>query len=317
MNKNKIIIVNSREIYGGTLVLSALSKTLMDLGYDARIFYVHDFPSPNTNVARYWWSWFKYFIKSLLYPFVKHTGFAKTKRFKVFSNNPVKGIKEKKIPFITKNTIVIYPEIVYGNFLNAKFVVRWLLYYNPYKGDNNAFGKNDLVISYRDVFNDETLNPHKHILKINYFDSNLYKQYNFGERRGCCYIIRKGCNRNDLPSSYSGSIIDEFNEERKVEMLNNCKYCYIYDTQTFYSYIAAICGCIPIVIPEKGKSKEDYLGPNYIELSHGVAYGNTTIEIQRALETRHLLLKRISYKKSNEENASRLIELINHHFPLT
>ena len=314
--KKKIIIVNSREIYGGTLVLSALSKTLTDLGYDARIFYVHDFPTLNTNMPRYWCHWFKYFIKSLLYPFIKHTKFAKSERFKIFKNKPIKGIKEKKTPFITKNTIVIYPEIIYGNFLNAKFVVRWLLYYNRYSGDKNAFGKNDLVVSFRDVFNDEVLNPHKHIVKINHFDSELYKQYNFGERDGCCYIIRKGCDRNDLPSSYLGPIIDNHSEEGKVDILNNCKYCYIYDTQTFYSKIAAICGCIPIVIPEKDKSREDYLGPNYIKLSYGIAYGNTTNEIERAIETRHLLLESLNYKKTNEENATRLIELINHHYAL-
>lgn len=312
----KIVIVNSRNIFGGTLVLSALCKTLRDKGYNAKVFFVHDFPNPGTNLKDYWWSWFKYFIKSLIYVLIKHTSLADSEKFAVFSNAPLPGTKEKKIPFISKNTIVIYPEVVYGNFLNAKFVVRWLLYYNRYMGDPCAFGKNDLVISYRDVYNDDELNPSKHVVKINYFDSTLYKQYNFGERIGCCYIIRKGTGRVDLPASYNGPIIDNLPEEVKVQVLNKCQYCYIYDTQTFYSRIAAVCGCIPIVLLEEGKSKQHYLGPDYEKLSYGIAYGNTSAEIQRAIDTRALLLDNLNYKENNEKNAQYLVDVIKEKFNL-
>ena len=312
----KIVIVNSRNIFGGTLVLSALCKTLLDLGYDAKVFFVHDFPNPETNIRDYWWKWFKYFIRRLIYMLIRHTSLADTERFAVFSNSPVLGIKEKIIPFVSKNTVVIYPEVVYGNFLNAKYVVRWLLYYNKYKGYTSAFGKNDLVVSYRDVFNDDDQNPLRYYVKINYFNSTLYKQYNLDKRSGCCYIIRKGATRIDLPSSYNGPIIDGFTEEAKVKVLNQCQYCYVYDTQTFYSRIAAVCGCIPIVVLEEGKSKESYLGSDYEKLSYGVAYGNTSEEIQRAIDTRHLLLKNLNYKESNEKNALYLMGLIQKYFNL-
>ena len=103
----KIVIVNSRKIYGGTLVLSALCKTLRDLGYDAKVFYVHDFPSPTTNIKVYWLGWFKYFIKSLIHVLIRHTSIANSERFAVFSSAPLPGIKEKRTPWVSRKTIVI------------------------------------------------------------------------------------------------------------------------------------------------------------------------------------------------------------------
>ena len=312
----KIVIVNTRNLFGGTLVLSVLCKTLRDLGHDAKIFYVNDFPRPTTNIIVYWLKWCVFIIKRLMYVFIRHFSLANSKHFVVFSNNPVPGIKEKILPFINRNTVVVYPEVVYGNFLKAKHVVRWLLYYNRYKGDNQAFGRDDLVISYRDVFNDVALNPLKYTVKINHFDSSLYRQFNFNKRRGCCYIIRKGRGRNDLPSVFDGPIIYDFDEKTKVNILNQSKYCYIYDTQTFYSKIAAVCGCIPVVVLEEGKSQESYLGPDYEKLSYGIAYGDTPEQIQKAIATRQLLLETLNYKESNENNAKSLIAFISKHFNL-
>ena len=44
------------------------------------------------------------------------------------TNMNMLGCSRKWLPIVDKNTVVIYPEIFYGDFLNSKKVVRWLLY---------------------------------------------------------------------------------------------------------------------------------------------------------------------------------------------
>ena len=315
----KIIIVNARCYCGGTIVLSLLCKLLQEHGVNSKILYIHKFPEQTDNFLMFWFNWFvytfKYNLLKIIYLVFKRTKYAENKRFSVFKCTPVKDVKEKLTPFYNrKNTIVIYPEVIFGNILYAKNVVRYLLFNYKYSKTLNAYSKSDFFICFRDIFNDKALNPNEYKLQLNYFDFNLYKQYNFEERRGNCYIIRKGRNRKDLPASFDGDIIDTGMEESKiVEIFNKNKYCFCYDTQTLYTIIAAVCGCIPIVMLEPGKTKNDYLGENE-RLTYGVAYGNFKDEIDYAIRTRGKLLESLNFSKNNEENILRFIDLLNEKF---
>ena len=75
-----------------------------------------------------------------------------------------------------------------------------------------------------------------------------------------------------------------------------------YDTQTSYSKIAAICGCISIVVPEEGKSRRDYISTN--EKCYGVAYGYSKEEINFSLETQEKALQ--FYKDLNEKSMNQI-----------
>lgn len=316
----KIIIVNTHEIYGGTIALSVLCKLLREMGVDAKTFYLHYFPVKDENLYYYWKSWLawsiKYHYDKFIYRFIKRTKFADNKKYETFKYTPVRGVKEKLTPFFSrKNTVILYPESIFGNPLQATNVVRWLLFHYQFKHLKPfSYQDNDLFISYRDIFNDIELNPQQYNVKINYFDKEMYKQYNFKERNGNCYIIRKGYKRTDLPKSFDGPVIDYgMTESEIVDIFNNCKYCYSYDTQTFYTTIAAICGCIPIIVMEQGKSKLDYRGKNY-KKSYGKAYGDSAEQIEWAIKTRELLMEELDYTQSNMENAKRFIEIIEKRF---
>ncbi len=316
--KKKIIIVNSHAIFGGTIVLSTLCKCLRERGVDAKIFYVHAFSS--TNIYKYWFQWcvysLKYHILSLLYRLFKGTRVVDSPRFRAFEYVPVKGTKEKLLPFFSKkNTIVVYPEVVYGNFLHAKNVVRWLLYHYKWTNDTKAYGKDDLFICFREIFNDWQLNPQGYKVCLNHFDSDMYRQYNFKEREGNCYIIRKGSKRADLPATFDGPIIDGLKETEIVEIFNRCKYCYCYDTQTFYAWIAAVCGCIPIIVLEPGKTKKDYRGENEM-YTPGIAWGYSPDEIEHAVNTREELLKRLDYTERNRIGTDSFLQLVSQKFGL-
>lgn len=319
MKKKRIIIVRPYHNYGGPLVLSVMCKLLMEHGYDARLFYVNELPKKDTKYLFFWirWSWFTIvsLIKRLLCRLFKGYSFLSSSRFRHFAYVPVKGCKVQYSPFYDReNTIVVYPEMVYGNFLRAKNVVRYLLFFNRFQGDPHSFGIDDLIICYDQSYNDWSLCPSCNEIQLHYFDKDTYRQYNYGEREGRCYIIRKGRNRIDLPQSFDGEIIDnEMLEEDIVRIFNDNKYCYAYDLYTYYSIIASVCGCISIKVMEPGKCKSDYI-QDLNKSPYGIAFGDSPEEIEWAVNTRHLLLESLDYDKSNERAIMKFIDLLNKHF---
>ena len=307
----KIYIANNIQVFGGTLALSTLCANLRNLGYDARLI-IRDFQSHGNSIGLISW-----------YTNIKRIVFLLLLRYsliprKILKKHPtsvtIHGLKDKlkfKLlpPYNKKDSIIIYPEIIWGNPLGIKNTVRWLLYHHKYYEGKDTYCESDYFVTYRDVFNDEKLNPLGITLKLNYFDNNLYRRYNFGPREGNCYILRKGTNRKDLPAKFDGPVFNNnMSDEEFVEILNNSKYCFSYDTQTFYSYIAAICGCISIVVMEPGKTESDYLSPD--EKHYGVAYGNTPEQIEYALSTIELLKERLNYEEANRVNTQNFVEYL-------
>ena len=315
MKKRKYVIVTPRQTGGGPIVLHALCKYLGDLGENAKVFYINDYMYLDDRHVKYWIKWILFFFVDLMkISYVKFIGENNIKnkaKFNGYINVPL-NCKRKYLPFISKDTIVIYPEIVFGNILHSPNVVRWFLFHgNRYdkirdtlKG--NQYGDSDLFYCFRDIFNVEKYNPNYNKLYIQYYNLDTYKRHNFGPRNGICYVIRKGKNRNDLPKNFDGIIIDNLSEKEKVEVLNNSKYCISYDTQTAYSQIAALCGCISIVVPEPGKSKADYRTEN--DIDYGEAFGFDEKEIQRAQESAHKVLE--YYKKVNNEGKEAVKEFV-------
>ena len=157
------------------------------------------------------------------------------------------------------------------------------------------------------------MNPSEITLKVNYFDDQLYRQYNFGPRSGKCYILRKGKSRKDLPEHFDGPVYDDdMSQEDLVKMFNEHEYCYSYDTQSFYSEIAAICGCKSVVVMEPGKTEKDYLGKG--ETHYGIAYGDTPEQLEYAEKTKKLLIKSLDYKDRNEASVKAFIPVLEEKF---
>lgn len=301
----KFLIISPRPVAGGAIVLHVLCRELGILGHEAKILYCPNEGRISLETNRtFWRQLINYNIKDLagraIYLASKMLTRGKFAVFEKHFYNPVGFCKRCFIPKIDQDTVVIYPDIIWGNPLKASKVVRWLLYFNRFPGDKYAYGDKDLFFCYREIFNDYDLNPSGRSLFLQNFDFNLYKQTNFEERSGCCYIIRKGKNRSDLPKQFAGPVIDSWSERKKVQAFNKYKYCYCYDTQTFYTVVAAVCGCIPIVILEPGKSKVDYLGEGEIAL--GVAYGNTQQEIAFAVETKDACIQQLqNFEQRNKK----------------
>lgn len=314
----RFVVASLRIRQGGPIVAHTLCRELIAQGHDAKIFYSNIFNGPDTNMTLYWIKWLLSGCKNFLIKlYDKVMGIEEDNHFCWDIKAPNgKKLPRHWFPFVSKDTIVIYPDTFYGNLLNAENVVHWFLYYNRFPNDPNVVGVNDLVLSYREVFNDKTINPDCKLFFFRSFNLELYKRTNYGKRRGNCYVIRKGKTRLDLPEAFDGIIIDNLTEKEKVRVFNECEYCYCYDLQSAYARIASLCGCISVVVLEEGKTVEDYRTDD--ESRNGVAFGTSEEELNRAMFTQPKLVE--EFEKSERdirESTTRFVKLCREHFGIT
>jgi hypothetical protein len=209
---------------------------------------------------------------------------------------------------IDDNCVVVYCEGTVGNPLGAKYVVRWLL---SKLGQNvpynfvDKMGKNELVYY---ICSEEKIanNPEKigsiykflHIFYIHPYAKN----YNLGPRYGTCFSYRKaivthGKQPKNIHPPGSFEITKAHTPLDYIKIFNNKKFFISYDSITFLSVIAALCGCISIVKKVDGLSKEDWLNTigasavEYLKYSkepglYGIAYGGTDLDF--ATKTLHM-----------------------------
>lgn len=316
---NKVLIVTPYVYAGGPVVLCELCRLLSKSGYDARLLPMKRLPSKSDykdiTIREYIECRIASLLSSLLICIVPNRRLRENVvPYDYYHPRHFKGCRIKFLPFFNgEKTLVVYPDMVYGNPFNGSNVVRWLLYHYGYVNDHEAYSESDMFLGYRDVFNDSDVKVFGSNVTINHFDSDLYKRTNFGNREGNCYIIRKGKDRPDLPDHFDGLVIDDFSEEEKVSVLNSCKRCYCYDTQTFYSSIAAVCGCESIIVPEPGKGRRDYRGDDERPL-FGVAFGESQEEINWAKSTIPDLLQAIDPTQNNAENVQQFINNVEEFF---
>jgi hypothetical protein len=196
---------------------------------------------------------------------------------------------------IDDNTFVIYPEIISGNPLNAKKCMRWILLdlgidmpLNHYE----KWNKKDLIYFWETK---DTTNKYFKQLSCPWFNNIFYnKGLKFEERQKTCYLIKKGKlihkKINYYHKNNDSICLDNITSlKEKCEIFNTCKYFYCYDPNSMYVIYAILCGCIPIIYPIEGMTKEDYMknriyncGNNLIDI--GFSYGNSESEINNSIQ---------------------------------
>lgn len=205
-------------------------------------------------------------------------------------------------PIDFENTIIIYPEVIGDNPLGAKYVVRWLLYDRGY-----VYLKNDWIYSYIATFkpNEENKDQLKGCLSAIFIERDIFKDEGRHMSGKYCYTIRKGQNKNLHPSD--AILIDGIRDNYKLsEIFNECEFFISYDDHTFLTSQAALCGCIPIVIPRNNISKKDWsFGSDVYNFGH--AYGFE--EIEHAKNTRNEFLNKLKlFEDTSIEQTKKFIK---------
>lgn len=290
------------EKIGGVIVLHELAYKLREQGHIALIWQK---PKPSAHELKNARGWVKL-----------------VKWMKLLAGNVVKRRRSSPphgLPLARNrdldDAIIIYPEITDGNPLGAQRVVRWFLQKPGSHTGNLNFGSRDLFFYYNKHFNDWDLNPHpdRH-LRVTHLKSDVYRKINHGIRTGQCYIVKKGKNRL-LDYHDEGAIkVDGLSHEEISYIFNKCEYFVSYDLYTMYSRYAAMCGCIPVVVPQEGLIKEDWRPE--VEIRYGIAYGWQ--DISWARQTRSSLLTYLAEKEDREtESVRNFVRITRQYFQST
>ena len=173
------------------------------------------------------------------------------------------------------DTIVIYPEIVNGNPLKAKNVVRWLLHSPGFHHGMIAYSPGELYFRFTvetPAFQFPGSVTSEQFLTVVHFPLNLYypPEPN-ATRSGTAYCLRKGAHKPIVHDLENSICIDGKSHEEIAEIFRMVKQFICYDTRTAYYNFAPLCGCETIVIPDEGVSIDEWLpSPNS---RIGITYG--------------------------------------------
>tara|TARA_R110000796_G_scaffold235557_1_gene354580 strand:- start:456 stop:1313 length:858 start_codon:yes stop_codon:yes gene_type:complete len=186
----------------------------------------------------------------------------------------------------SEDDIIIYPEIESGNPYQCKNVVRYLLnkYHLPEHGNTMAtWGENDYWLYFHNLFYDKIKEPNfLHILdtKAEVFEDRKQERVN-----EACFTFRKKSqdleNLNIIHPEGSIEIGYNVQEEDLIRIFNSCKRFYSYDTETYLSVLAALCGCESIVVPYRDVTKAQVL-EKQPAFKYGIAYGLEDLEYANA-----------------------------------
>jgi hypothetical protein len=293
------------ETIGGVVVLHRLCHILNEIGYDAYLMPYgrrrHVFPIWDDGRSKA----FKENIRS------KFRGFAANPFFRT----PV--LKNIPSDIDTNNWVVIYPEIVLGNPVGAKNVVRWLLHQPGFHTGKFYYCPGELYFKFNAAIHDFNFPGSKtsdHLLKVIYYPLEHYNGDGAsGVRRGSAYCIRKGKGKPMVHDTDGSILIDGKSHAEVAKIFKSVDRFYSYDTLTAYSLFAALCGCKSIVVPDNGVAIEQwYPDP---EDRWGIAYGAGTLEIDRAQSTVHKVFDRIKiHHEESYENVRVMISILEEHF---
>lgn len=300
-NKLKFVICAPPydERSGGSIVLHKLCDLLNKHGHMALLWPINK-PSFTWNTS------LRYFLQATAY----YSSRLYRKRYSIRKDYDTPIAVASDIA----NSIVIYPEIVYDNPLGATHYVRWFLHKPGFHTGKYKFNKGELYFCYQEAFNLPELDMiYGGWLNVTESFRDIYKITNTSPRTKVCYIIRKGKERTDIPSMDNCWVVDDLGHYELAGAFNECTHCYFYDLHTMYSTYAALCGCIPVIVPLPGVSKEQWIPEE--ALRFGLAYGEN--DIPHALATRDLLIDHMDRdEESNSKSIRCFVDVVRNFFDI-
>jgi hypothetical protein len=263
MQKFIIFTPSYDEKVGGAMALHQLAALLAEAGREVRLW-----PLEKPWDGR-WLAWrpFLWHIRDLM----RRAFFSDS--FQVAPGALMRLARHREI----KDAIVVYPEVIEGNPLQASRVVRWFLHKPGFHTGKVGFGSGELHFYYQKAFDFrfEGARNGGELFLIKIF-SDIYKNENAQKRAGRCYILKKGAGRAVGVDLSDGVVIDKLKHSEIARIFNQVEYCISYDPHTYYSVYAAMCGCKSIIVPLDGVSKEQWQPVE--ELRYGLAYGEDQLE---------------------------------------
>jgi hypothetical protein len=155
----------------------------------------------------------------------------------------------KQRELVSAGAIAIYPEIVTGNPLRAKRVVRWVLYKPGVLGGQPTYDPHETVYAYNQMLFQD---GYKDILSLPMTETALFRPPERPQNRsGALVYVGKGKRPSHLPAGTE--ITREWPSSREVlaRLFQHAEVFYCYDPLTALTDEARLCGC-PVVLSGDG-----------------------------------------------------------------
>lgn len=176
-------------------------------------------------------------------------------------------------PEYPDDAIVIYPEIVNGNPLKIRNVVRWFLHQPGFHTNKIDYSSGEIYFKFNNAIKDFTYPgsiTSESELKVIYYPTEIYFNDNRKRDIECCFLVRKGGNKNKEHPDNAVNI-DNLTHYQTAEILRRSKMFICYDDYTAYSIFAVLCGCPSYVVPGPGQTLESWY-PDESD-RYGISYG--------------------------------------------
>ncbi len=290
---------------GGTVVLHRLCHILNEIG-GCESYLI------KTSSHKHKRSFFRYFMK-------KHFRFKNKNNYKTNINWNTPIWDKYNYP---KDSVIIYPEIINGNPLGIKNVVRWFLHQPGFHTNEVSYSSGELYFKFNSAINDfyyPCSKTSSNEMKVIYYPIDIYNKKNDHSKTHnrdipSCHMIRKGTHKKHIHSEQSISL-DGLEHEEIADIFIRSRKFFCYDDYTAYSIFAVLSGCESIVIPDEETSIDDWY-PN-IEDRYGIAYGLSDEQREWAFKTKHKVLEHIiNEHKKSQRNVEICLEEIIQYFNL-
>jgi len=196
---------------------------------------------------------------------------------------------------IKKGAIVVYPEVVSGNPMRAKTVVRYVLNVPGLLGGDKQYDEDEIIFVYSKHLLFGKLGI-KRILNIPSINTKIFYPPENEERtiEGLLYLGKYNdpINGPKVPKRpLKGEFFDKYklitrghpDQKTLGDWLRKCKVLYSYDNFSALNFEATLCGCLVVLIPDGIHSKDSLENSEYG--LNGVAWGLSKDEIDRAKST--------------------------------
>ena len=184
------------------------------------------------------------------------------------------------------NPIVVYPEIISGNPLNAKTVVRYILNIPGLLGGDTTYPDTEILFAFRKQFIPTELQAELlwiHVINLDLFNSNDVLD---SSRRGCCFYANKYLKAGGKLFKETDGFLELSHRVPRTltelaDIFKTSKMLYSYESSAACTQ-AMLCGCPIVYLPNPWLTEfpaSELYGRN------GAAWGSSTIQIDHAKST--------------------------------
>lgn len=167
----------------------------------------------------------------------------------------------KKLVRNVDNLVVVYPETVHGNPLNAKRVVRWVLNRPGLIDGQEIYNDKELIFLYAEAYRSYVKNEIAAKLYMPTIDESIFFNDNNDSCRKlkCFYVGKSRFKPGYFDPRYAVEITRNFPSRKDLgNLFRASTVLYCFDNSTIMVYEAIACGCSVMIIPDGTQTLEDF-----------------------------------------------------------